>query len=78
MSRWRQFFNKTHVESGASFHGETSLKYALTSRGIPMVRLLDEELQYLEVPHRVEKCVYQEAQRSLDRNVHLRRIQKRV
>ncbi len=66
MCRWAQFFNRTHVEGGAPFHGETSLKYALTQAGVPVLRLLDEDFQYLEVPHRNEKCDIQEAQRSLD------------
>ena len=61
MSRWSQFFNKTHMESDAPFHGESSLRFALTRDGIPVDRLDDDQMQYLEVQHNDNKCSYQEA-----------------
>lgn len=64
MSRWSQFFNRTHMESDAPFHGESSLRYALTTAGIPVERLSDDQLQYLEVPHSELKCAIQEARRT--------------
>ncbi len=66
MSRWSQFFNRTHMESDAPFHGESSLRYALTSAGVPVERLSDDQLQYLEVPHSELKCEIQEARRTVE------------
>ena len=54
MKRWSQFFNKTHMESDAPFHGESSLGFALTNNSIPVERLADDQLQYREIcGHRV-------------------------
>lgn len=61
MKRWSQFFNMTHMESDAPFHGESSLRFALTRDNIPVDRLGDDQMQYLEVPHSDSKCSYQEA-----------------
>lgn len=66
MSRWSQFFNRTHMESDAPFHGESSLRHALTTAGVPVERLEDDQLQYLEVQHNNLKCAVQEAQRGLE------------
>jgi hypothetical protein len=62
MCRWNQFYTR-NLDSRAPLHGESSLKYALQSAGVPVVRLDDSELVYTEVPHRREKCAQQEANR---------------
>lgn len=49
MTRWSQFFNKTHYDSGAPFHGESSLKFALDSRGIPVRRIANEDFVLSEI-----------------------------
>ena len=49
MTRWSQFFNKTHYDSGAPYHGESSLKYALDSRGLLVRRLNDSDFVYREL-----------------------------
>ncbi len=54
------------MESDAPFHGESSLRYTLTIAGIPVERLEDDQLQYLEVLHNNLKCAVQEAQRGLE------------